>query len=75
MKTIETTATVADDGSLILKMPPEIAPGEHKVVVVIDEATLGTKQQQSLDIPVMHLGKWPEHLSLRREDMYDDDGR
>ncbi len=28
-----------------------------------------------LDFPVDHLGKWPEGLSLRREDMYDDDGR
>jgi len=28
-----------------------------------------------LDFPVDHLGKWPEDLSLRREDMYDDDGR
>jgi len=28
-----------------------------------------------LDFPVDNLGKWPEDLSLRREDMYDDDGR
>lgn len=30
---------------------------------------------QSLDFPVDHLGKWPEDLSLRREELYDDDGR
>ncbi len=28
-----------------------------------------------LDFPVDHLGKWPEGLSLRREELYDDDGR
>ncbi|VAW80979.1 hypothetical protein MNBD_GAMMA14-2578 [hydrothermal vent metagenome] len=29
----------------------------------------------SLDFPVDDPGPWPEGLSLRREDMYDDDGR
>lgn len=32
-------------------------------------------QQASLDFPVDHLGAWPEDLSLRREDMYGDNGR
>ncbi len=27
------------------------------------------------DFPVDDVGPWPEGLSLRREDMYDDDGR
>ena len=30
---------------------------------------------ESLDFPVDDLGPWPEGLSLRREDMYGDDGR
>lgn len=29
----------------------------------------------ALDFPVDHVGGWPEGLSLRREDMYGDDGR
>ncbi len=29
----------------------------------------------SLDFPVDDLGPWPDGLSLRREDMYGDDGR
>ncbi|MEW6169693.1 MAG: hypothetical protein AB1651_18700 [Pseudomonadota bacterium] len=29
----------------------------------------------SLDFPVDHVNQWPEGLSLRREDMYGDDGR
>jgi hypothetical protein len=32
-------------------------------------------QRKSLDFPVISVGKWPEDLSLRREDMYDEDGR
>ncbi len=31
--------------------------------------------KQSLDFPVMSVGKWPNDLSLSREDIYGDDGR
>ena len=34
-----------------------------------------TKDKIPLDFPVISVGKWPEHLSLRREDMYGDHGR
>lgn len=34
-----------------------------------------TTNKESLDFPVISVGKWPENLSLRREDMYGDDGR
>jgi Protein of unknown function (DUF2281) len=32
-------------------------------------------QRKPLDFPVISVGKWPEDLSLRREDMYGDNGR
>jgi len=32
-------------------------------------------QREPLDFPVISVGQWPEDLSLRREDMYGDDGR
>ncbi len=32
-------------------------------------------QDDLSDFPVDNLGPWPEHLSLRREDIYGDDGR
>lgn len=31
--------------------------------------------QAPLDFPVDHIDKWPADLSLRREDIYGDDGR
>ncbi|HEX20602.1 MAG TPA: DUF2281 domain-containing protein [Acidiferrobacteraceae bacterium] len=34
-----------------------------------------TTSKESLDFPVMSVGKWPDDLSLSREDMYGDDGR
>ena len=32
-------------------------------------------QHEPLDFPTMSVGKWPEDLSLSREDMYGDNGR
>lgn len=31
--------------------------------------------KKAFNFPVDNPGPWPENLSLRREDMYDDDGR
>ena len=75
MRTIETTATVTNDGKLTIQIPPDIEPGEHKVVIVIEEQPIRKETRPPLDFPVMSVGSWPENLSLRREDMYDDWGR
>lgn len=32
-------------------------------------------QDKTLNFPVISVGKWPNGLSLHREDMYGDDGR
>ena len=39
MKTIETTAAVTDDRKLIMQvqLPDDVAHGEHRIVLVIDE--------------------------------------
>lgn len=80
MKTITTIATVTADGKVTLQLPADIIPGEHQVVLVIDEnlktEKLETKKERSpLNFPVHDVGPWPANLSLRREDMYGDDGR
>ena len=75
MRTIETTATITEDGKLIAQINADIPPGEHRVVVVIEEQPLTKQERPPLNFPVMNVGEWPENLSLRREDMYDDDGR
>lgn len=79
MKTIETIPTVTADGKITLLLPPDIPPGEHQVVVIIDEKPLQLEilkeKPPLLDFPVIHVDSWSENLSLRREDMYGDDGR
>ena len=75
MKTITTRATVTSDGTLTAKLPPDVPPGEHRVTVVIDDQPGATPQRDPLELPVHDFGPWPEELSLRREDLYGDDGR
>ena len=76
MRTIETTAMITAEGILTVPVPSEIPPGTHQVVLVIDEALQPPSEPQALeDFPLWDCGPWPADLSLRREDMYDDDGR
>jgi hypothetical protein len=74
VKTIETQLQVTADGQVVLPALPELTPGAYDVVLVIVPAQKET-ERGPLNFPVDDLGPWPEDLSLRREDMYDDDGR
>lgn len=75
MKTIETTAVVSSEGTITLRVPPDISPGEHRIVIIIEEQPTQKEKRPPLDFPVMSVGPWPKNLSLRREDMYDEWGR
>jgi hypothetical protein len=75
MRTIETTAVIEPNGKLVLQLPPDIPPGEHRIVLVIDEQPPAEQPRRPLDFPVDDYGPWPDNLSLRREDLYDDFGR
>lgn len=75
MRAIETTASITPDGTLTARVPSDIPPGEHRVVLVIEEAPAARPKSALTEFPVIHVGKWPEGLSLRREDIYGDDGR
>ena len=76
MRTIETTAEVKPDGTVTVRVPPDVAPGCHRLVLVIDEQSVEKVEEMSFDdFPMHDFGPWPADLSLRREDMYDDWGR
>lgn len=74
MKTIELTAVIGNDRQLIVSLPPDIIPGAHRVVVVIEEAPV-RMPTPAWHFPVIDVGPWPAGLSLRREDLYGADGR
>ncbi|MBD2043664.1 hypothetical protein [Microcoleus sp. FACHB-672] len=80
MKMIKTVATVTENRQMTVQLPPDISPGEHQVVLVIDEKSVSEvpavkEKRPPLNFPVRSYGAWPTDLSLRREDMYGDDGR
>ena len=75
MTAITTRLIVTSDGAISTTTP--LAAGEYT-------ARLETLEQRNHqppgdltldDLPVHDLGPWPEGLSLRREDIYGDDGR
>jgi hypothetical protein len=75
MKTIETTAVVGDDRKLTVRLPADITPGEHRVVVLIDNEPTPAPTPPEWRFPVIDVGPWPEGFTVRREDIYGDDGR
>lgn len=80
MKAISVTGVVTSDGKVTLQLPLDIPAGEHEFQLVINPKPLSDQQQTKqkrppLNFPVDNYGPWPENISLRREDMYDDWGR
>lgn len=74
MRTIATTATIQEDGTLTVRVPTDIDPGSHRIVVVIEE----TSPPAPAPLPAWpsrEYGPWPAELSLRREDLSDAWGR
>ena len=60
----------------IQALPAErIEQVEDFVDFLKQRASKKSAQNEPLDFPTDDLGPWPEDLSLRREDMYGDDGR
>ena len=79
MRTIETHATVTEDGKLIIQAPPDIPPGEHHVVLVIDEQPV-TRVGAQRAVPLLKFAAYPvglvsDRCTFRREELYDEEGR
>lgn len=73
MKAIETNVVVRDGKAWI--GPEGLPPGRHRAIVLVDERSSTSLGGSLEDIPIHDFGPWPERLSLRREDLYEDDGR
>ena len=43
MRTIEASATIADDRRLVLQLPQDVVPGEHHVVVLLNAPSPGAE--------------------------------
>lgn len=75
MSSIKMRIHVAADHTISGVAPADVAPGEHEVIVSPGlAATPPIKPFRMADFPVDN-GPWDNNVSLRREDMYGDDGR
>jgi hypothetical protein len=78
MQEIRARIHVAADHTITGTAPPDVPPGEHEVTIAIAPGLIRQKPEKPFDVndlPNVDLGPWPEGLSLRREDIYGDDGR
>ncbi len=89
MKSVETVAEIDEQGRLSAQLPPGLAPGKHRVVIVVDEQITEKPPEWKLPkeplLPGVELGPLglytfpgelpPELGTLRREELYGDDGR
>jgi len=76
MKTIETTAIVGNDRKLTVQLPPDVAPGPHQIVIVV-EGPLGERPQTWImdDWPVHDAALVDPNFTMRREELYGDNSR
>lgn len=64
---------VHEDGRIESVNGDPLPPGEHEAVVVVREPPRG--KPFSMEGFPIHDGEWDHTISLRREDLYGDDGR
>ena len=79
MLSIDTVANITGDQMVKIALPRPIAPGPHRVVMVIDEAAAGPPAAPapngSLNLRLLQMAGWPQGSTFRREEIYGDDGR
>ncbi|HTT79535.1 MAG TPA: hypothetical protein VMF86_07655 [Stellaceae bacterium] len=77
MTQIHTRIRVGRDHRISGVAPPDVPPGEHEATINLAPAParqLPTRKFNVDDLPKHDL-TWDDSISLRREDMYGDDGR
>jgi hypothetical protein len=72
MQTIEMKALVGPDRKLVVQLPLSVSPGEHCLVVVIDEPASGESKRPALTFTAYPVGLVSDSLTFRREDLYGD---
>ena len=78
MKTIHTTIEVDADRRATIHLPADVTPVPYQAVVVIEDRDPAPPRHHATmaDFP-RHAIQWPfpDGFTVRREDMYGDDGR
>jgi hypothetical protein len=72
MKTITTTAVIGPDRVLTVQLPPDVPPGKHEVVVVVNGIPAAPPPVLGPPYP---LAERDPSVRFSREELYGDDGR
>ena len=75
MTVIDVRITVASNGAILGHAPNGVPRGEHVVTFTLPTPQHPPGMPSILDDLPSHDMGWDESISLRREDMYGDDGR
>jgi hypothetical protein len=78
MTIITARIIVAADGTISGRAPGQVPAGEHEASITVADRSARQLPSEPFDVndlPTHDLGPWPEGLSLRREDLYGDEGR
>lgn len=77
MSIITTRLIVAEDGTIstLTPLPAGVHLANIEVMEELPPRQLPSKPFDVNALPTIDLGPWPEGVTLRREDMYGDDGR
>ena len=75
MTTIETTIEVSEQGTATIQLPADLKPGTHRVLVTVLDGLERPATRSPLTFSAHDVGPWPEGFTVRREDIYGDDGR
>ena len=73
MRMIATTAIITDEDTLTVQGPPDITPGDHHIVVIIDERPTVPVPRPPLQFAAYPVGLTAPARTLRREELYDDE--
>jgi len=73
MPVVNARIRVDADGTISGKAPRSVPPGEYEAPIDVAEQKPRPKRKR-LDL-LLHDAHWDESVSLRREDIYGDDGR
>lgn len=74
MATVLVRLHVDEQGRVTGQVAPALPPGDYTASIVLPTERQAEAPPE-LDWPVHDSGPWPADLSLRREDLYGDDGR
>ena len=74
MTTTYTIDKISANGELVVKLPDKLPPGEHPVVVVVNDAP-GQAERLPLEFSAYPAAPVSAQNTFRREDIYSDDGR